>query len=174
MGKRMPVLTAAVLIVAMGVGCSHRKAGDGSAQSSAKVARGAASASTEKGGEHKAMHGGSLNAIVACENGHAEVKVDGDRLQLWFVGGGTDTDKSVRVPDRSIRIQVRTDTRAQTLVLNPKPLELAGETVGDCSCFESTAPWLKSLAAFTAEGQITFKGQKRPLRIEYPKGYDPD
>lgn len=174
MSKWITALTAALLISGMCTGCSHKKVGDDSAQSSTKVANGSTSACSKEQGEHKAVHGGSLNAIVTCENGHAEVKLDGDMLQLWLVGGGPNTDKSVRVPDKSISIQVKTDNSAKTLVLNPKPLELAGEKVGDCSCFEGTAHWLKSLAKFTAEGQIMFRGKKVPLRIEYPKGYDPD
>ncbi|MCE5324665.1 hypothetical protein LLG46_15325 [bacterium] len=124
--------------------------------------------------KHAAAHGGSLNAIVACENGHAEVKLEGDTLQLWFVGGGTDTTKSVRVPDKSITIQVTTADGAKTLVLKPKPLDLAGEKIGDCSYFEGNAPWLGGLKTFSANGQITFRGKKMPLKIEYPNGYDPD
>jgi len=123
---------------------------------------------------HKSAHGGSLNAIVTCENGHAEVKLSGEKLQLWFVGGGHDTGKSVRIPDSSVRLQVKTSDGVKTLVLTPKPLDLAGEKIGDCSHFEGTAPWLKGLAKFTANGQITFRGKKMPLRIDYPRGYDPD
>ena len=167
MSKWIAALTAALLISGMCAGCSHKKVSDGS---SSKATNGPTSACGKEEGKHKAMHGGSLNAIVTCENGHAEVKLDGDKLQLWFVGGGPNTDKSVRVPDRSIYIQID----GKTLVLKPQPLELAGEKVGDCSHFEGTAPWLKGIAEFTAKGRITFKGTKMPLRIEYPKGYDPD
>jgi hypothetical protein len=117
-----------------------------------------------------------LNAIVTCENGHAEVKIDGSTMQLWFVGGGPNTDKSVRVKDKSISVQVVIPGIAgkKTLVLEPKPLELAGEKIGDCSYFEGTAPWLKGIKAFTGTGTLEYTGTKSPLRIEYPKGYDPD
>ncbi len=111
---------------------------------------------------------------MTCENGHAEVKLEGDTLRVWFVAGGSDTDRSVRIPDRSVRLQVQTKGGEKTLVLHPTPLELAGEKVGDCSCFEGAAPWLGGLASFTARGQVTFRGKSAPLRIEYPKGYDPD
>ncbi|MEN6520177.1 MAG: hypothetical protein ABFD46_03370 [Armatimonadota bacterium] len=123
---------------------------------------------------HKSAHGGTLNAIVTCENGHAEVKLSGEKLQLWFVSGGHNTGMSVRIPDSSIRLQVKTNEGMKTLVLSPSPLDLAGEKAGDCSYFEGNAPWLKGLSEFTADGQITFKRKKTPLRIEYPKGYDPD
>ncbi len=161
---RLTAALSAVLLTAMVcAGCSHNKAASGTTPP----------CSPEKG-KHTAVHGGSLNAIVTCENGHAEVKLDGDKLQLWFVGGGPNTDKSVRVPDKSIKIQLKTGGGAKTLVLNPKPLDLAGEKVGDCSYFEGKASWLKNLARFTAAGRITFMGKKMPLRIEYPGGYDPD
>jgi hypothetical protein len=93
---------------------------------------------------------------------------------MWLVGGGSDTDKSVRIPDSSVSLKVKTGDGVKQLVLNPKPLELAGEKPGDCSHFEGQASWLNGLDKFTAEGQITFRGKKAPLRIEYPKGYDPD
>lgn len=174
MSKWIAALTAALFISGICTGCSHKKAGDDSAQSGTTVANGATSACSKEKGEHKAVHGGSLNAIVTCENGHAEVKLDGDKLQLWFVGGGPNTDKSVRVPDKSISVQIKTGNGTKQLVLSPKPLELAGEKVGDCSYFEGSALWLKNLAKFTAEGQITFRDKKMPLKIEYPAGYDPD
>jgi hypothetical protein len=165
MNRWLAALGAVVLVAIIFTGCSRK---------TAPVAMKDGSTASGQKAKHFAAHDGSLNAIVTCENGHAEVKLDGDKLQLWFVGGGVNTDKSVRVPDKSIRIQVTTDSGAKTLVLNPKPLDLAGEKVGDCSYFESTAPWLKGLAKFTADGQVTFSGKKMPLKIEYPKGYDPD
>ena len=35
-----------------------------------------------------------------------EIKIEGEVLRLWFVGGGTQTTKSVRVPDASITLTV--------------------------------------------------------------------
>lgn len=164
MNKWIAALIMVLIITTMCVGCSY--------QTSSNTVKGNVEHKYE--GKHKAVHGGSLNAIVTCENGHAEVKLDGDRLQLWFVGGGSDTGRSVRVPDRSIKLRMKTTNGAKTLILNPKPLDLAGEKIGDCSYFEGAAPWLQGLAQFTGEGQITFKDKKTPLKIEYPKGYDPD
>lgn len=167
MKKAIAVLSSVLLISMICIGCSHNTANTNSADK-------APSTCEEHKGEHKAVHGGSLNAIVTCENGHAEVKLDRDKLQMWFVGGGPNTDKSVRIPDTSVKLRVKTDNVNKTLILKPVPLELAGEKVGDCSCFEGTASWLKGLAKFDADGQITFRGKKMPLKIEYPKGYDPD
>jgi len=130
----------------------------------------------EHDGEHKAAHGGCLNAIGTCENGHAEVKIEGNVLMLWFVGGGSDTDKAVRIPDKEISLSVTLDgeKEAKTLVLKAKPNELAEEKEGDCSHFEGQADWLKDAKKFAATGKVTFKGKKQDLRIEYPAGYDPD
>ena len=161
------------LIAMVSAGCGNKARSGGSA-SSAKATCATPAAAGQQAGKHKAVHGGSLNAIVTCENGHAEVKLEGDTLHVWFVSGGSATDQSVRIPDRSVRLQVQTKGGEKTLVLNPTPLELAGEKIGDCSSFEGAAPWLKGLASFTARGKITFRGQSEPVRIEYPQGYDPD
>jgi hypothetical protein len=68
---------------------------------------------------HKTAHGGCLNVIGTCANGHAEVRVEGDILKLWFVGGENDTDRAVRVPDREVALTVKVegekDARALTL-----------------------------------------------------------
>lgn len=127
-------------------------------------------------GEHKSAHGGVLNAIVTCENGHAEVKVDGDVMRLWFVGGGSDTTRAVRVPESEIQLSVVPATGAEprTLMLRAVPDALAEEKEGDCSHFEGKADWLEGLNAFVATAQVVFKGTRQELRIEYPDGYDPD
>ena len=161
MSRYITAVIAALLVIMMCVGCSNK-----TAKTSSEC--------DKQEGEHKAAHGGSLNAIVTCENGHAEVKLDGNKMQMWFVGGGPNTDKSIRVPDKSISLQIDAKGSKKTLILTPKPLELAGEKVGDCSYFEGNAPWLNGTKEFNASGQITFKGKNMPLKIEYPKGYDPD
>ncbi len=137
---------------------------------------GEAPAHPEEKGEHKAAHGGCLNALGACENGHAEVKLEGGRLKLWFVGGGTDTEKAVRVPDKEIALSVTLAgaPAAKPLLLKAAPNELAEEKEGDCSHFEGAADWLNGAKKFTATGTVTFKGRKQAIRIEYPAGYDPD
>lgn len=137
---------------------------------------GEAPAQPEKKGEHTAAHGGCLNALGACENGHAEVKLEGTTLKLWFVGGGTDTKRAVRVPDKEIALIVTLvgAPKSKPLLLKAAPNELAEEKEGDCSHFEGTADWLSGVTKFTATGTVTFKGRKQQVRIEYPAGYDPD
>ena len=90
---------------------------------------------------HKAYHDGCLNAVVTCENGHAEVKLEGDLIRCWFVNGGNDTGRSVPIGETSISLSVTSDRFNGTrgIVLYAKPLSLAGETMGSCSYFEGQA-----------------------------------
>ena len=130
----------------------------------------------EREGEHKAAHGGCLNALGTCENGHAEVKLENGVLMVWFVGGGADTERAVRVPDLDITLAVTLsgEREARSLTLKAKPNELAEEKPGDCSHFAGQADWIKDAKQFVATGMVTFKGRKQAVRVEYPKGYDPD
>jgi hypothetical protein len=130
----------------------------------------------EGGHGHQAAHGGCLNAVGKCETGHAEIKVEEDVLKLWFVGGGHDTAKAVRVPDKEVVLTVKVagEKEPRTLSLKAAPLALAEEKEGDCSCFEGRADWLKGVKDFEATGAVTFKGRKEDLKIDYPHGYDPD
>jgi len=166
MRARYALIAVISLVLAWCPGCSNKQA---SAPHGPDLAK-----RTAHEHEHKSAHGGVLNAIVTCENGHAEVKLDGAKLRLWFVGGGADTNKSVRVPDKSIKLEVNLNGKTRSLQLAPKPLELAGEKTGDSSHFEGSAEWLKGVRSFEASGTINFKGTPTALRIEYPKGYDPD
>jgi hypothetical protein len=125
---------------------------------------------------HIAVHGGCLNEIGGCENGHAEVKIEGTRLRMWLVGGGNNTTTAMRVPDASIAlaITIGTGQPPRTLVLAAKPLILAEETIGACSYFEANADWLAGVAALKATGSVQFNGKKADLVIEWPHGFDPD
>lgn len=132
-----------------------------------------AAAKTEE--KHEAHHGGCLNAIETCAVGHAEVKVEGDVLKVWFVGGENETDKAVRVSDMQIALAIKPDSGQEvSLTLEAKPNELADEKVGDCSHFEGKAAWLAGVKKFTAGGKVNLKGKERPIKIEFPDGYDPD
>ncbi len=124
---------------------------------------------------HEAHHGGCLNVIESCELGHAEVKVEGDVLRCWLVEGGQDTDKALRSSDSEIELSIALeDGQTRSLTLQAKPIELAGETVGDCSHFEAQADWLASVDHFEATGKVTVKGEMRDMVVHYPDGYDPD
>lgn len=132
-------------------------------------------AEEEKHG-HEAVHGGCLNVVGSCENGHAELKIEGDTLRLWFVAGEKHTDKSVRVPDKEVKLSIALEKGkpSKELVLIAKPIELAEEKVGDCSYFEGKADWLKGVKEFEATGKVTFKGKQQDFKLAYPSGFDPD
>lgn len=124
---------------------------------------------------HKAHHNGVLCVIEQCEVGHIETLLDGDTLEAWFVGGGHNTDRSVRIKAEEIPLMVSVLGQNQkALILKASPLKLAGEKVGDCSHFLAKADWLKGTKRFEAQGKIVFKGILRKLFIKYPEGYDPE
>jgi len=125
--------------------------------------------------KHESHHGGCLNAIETCTVGHAEVKLDGDLMKVWFVGGESQTDKPVRLSDKQIVLSVTpAGGQEKTLTLEPKPNELAEEKIGDCSFFQGKASWLTGVKTFTATGKVNHTGKERTIKIEYPQGYDPD
>jgi hypothetical protein len=132
----------------------------------------------EKGhhqGHHKAHHGGVLNVIGKCETGHIEVRLKGDTLETWLVGGGHDTHRAVPVKARQISLTVAIPGQAErTLVLKADPMKLAGEHLGNCSSFTAKAGWLKDVKQFEARGELIYKGVSHELLIKYPEGYDPE
>ncbi len=142
---------------------------------SAKKKDAAEPAASQPEARHEARHGGCLNAIETCAVGHAEVKLEGDTLKVWFVGGENATDKDIRVSDKQIVLTIKPDGgEEKTLTLDPKPNEKADEKVGDCSRFEGKADWLAGVKKFSATGKVNHTGKERPIKIEYPEGYDPD
>ena len=93
-----------------------------------------------KHGHHKAHHGGVLNVIGKCEIGHIEVRVVEDLIEVWFVGGGGDTDRSVPVQAEAVVLNVKnSEERERTLFLKADPMKLAGEKVGYCSRFSAVS-----------------------------------
>jgi hypothetical protein len=118
---------------------------------------------------HKAAHGGCLSEIESCDLGHVETKLADGTLTLWFVGSGGDTTRAVRVPDIEVRLSLAPDgAAAREIVLEAAPIDLAGETVGHCSCFQASTQWLREIVRFEATGVVAFKGAPRHLTIRYP------
>lgn len=124
-----------------------------------------ASPVTAKG--HEAAHGGVLN-VIGEEVGHVEIRLTDDLVEVWFVGGGNDTDRAVPIKADSITLTIEKE-----LVLNASPLVLAGESDDNCSHFTARAGWLGAMSEFTAHGDVRFKGREFGLLIRYPHGYDP-
>jgi hypothetical protein len=124
---------------------------------------------------HKAPHGGGLNAIEACEIGHAEVMLENGVLKLWLLGGDNETETAAPIKAEEIPLLILAGGEAaRALVLKASPLVLAEETPGNCSHFAAAATWLDGVEEFIAVGAIHFKGAARVLRISYPEPFDPD
>ena len=101
-------------------------------------------ASAGEHGGHKAHHGGVLN-VIGKELGHVEILIQGDTLEVWFVGGGEDTDRSAPIAAAEIPLTVTVPgTKQKKLNLKADPMKLAGERMGHCSHFVAQAEWLKA------------------------------
>ncbi len=121
---------------------------------------------------HEAPHQGVLSEIERCSVGHAEIKIDGNTLQLWLLDGGNATSRSVQSPDESIPLSVTGHDQVRfEMVLIADPMKLAGEKIGHCSRFTGHSDKLKNLTSFQAFGWLRFKGQMRPLRLGFPDGF---
>jgi len=116
---------------------------------------------------HVPAHGGSLN-VIGHEEGHLELRIRDGKVEAWFVGGGNDTHRSVRVKADELRLIVHKE-----LVLKAEPMKLAGESEGDCSHFVAEVDWLRPTDTFSADTKVVFKGKETDVHIVYPKGYDP-
>jgi hypothetical protein len=122
---------------------------------------------------HQAFHDGVLN-VIGKELAHAEVLIVEDTLEVWFVGGGQDTDRSVQIKAAEIPLVVKIPGQGQKkLILKADPMKLAGEKMGYCSHFVARADWLKGVKEFEATSSVVIKGVKEKLIIDYPEGYDP-
>lgn len=127
-------------------------------------------AAEEHHGHHEAHHGGVLN-VIGEEAGHIEIRVEGDTLEAWFVGGGHDTDRSVPIKAEEIPLKVTVPGKGErALVLKASPMKLAGEKVGHCSHFIAKADWLRDVKGFEARGEVVFKGIHQKVVIKYPLG----
>jgi len=126
-----------------------------------------------QGHGHEAPHGGILN-VIGKELAHVEVLIEGDTLEAWFVGGGQDTGRSVRIKAAEIPLKVASPGKGEMkLVLRASPLKLAGEKAGDCSHYVAKAKWLSEVKEFEARGEVIIKGIREKLIIRHPGGYDP-
>jgi len=123
---------------------------------------------------HVPSHGGTFNVVGSCETGHAEAKVEGSTLKVWFTGSCCELKKPVRLKDREIKLSVEIpgETTPRELVLKEKPLTLSGEKEGDSSCFEANAAWLAGVKKFTASTKLKFQGTDIDLKIVWPEGND--
>jgi hypothetical protein len=125
---------------------------------------------------HAPPHGGSFNVVGSCETGHAEAKLDGSTLKVWFTGSCCELKKPVRLPCKEIKLQVELKGVAgqKELILKAKPLALSGEKEGASSFFEGSAPWLSGAKEFVASAKLKFQGSDVDFKIVWPEGNDKD
>jgi hypothetical protein len=121
---------------------------------------------------HTAPHNGVLNEITACGVGHAEALITGDKLEVWFLDGGSETGRSIQIPDESIPLSLIIENRRVEAVLAAEPMLLAGEKKGKCSRFQAVIPGLGAWKTFDGYGWVRFKGSLHPLRLSWPKGFE--
>ncbi len=130
------------------------------------------SAGEIRANSHAAPHQGVLSEIERCSVGHAEIKIDGNTMQLWLLDGGNATTRSVPSADERIPLSIFGPDQVRfEMVLNADPMKLAGEKVGHCSRFTGVSENLQNLPSFHAFGWLRFKGQIRPLRLAFPHGF---
>ncbi len=95
--------------------------------------------------EHEAPHGGML-VELGDEFAHVELVLDGasGRLTAFVLDG--EAERSVRVSQPELAVQVRAAGREVRLVLKAVANPLTGESVGDSSEFAAEEPSLRGLA----------------------------
>jgi hypothetical protein len=112
--------------------------------------------------------------VIGEEAGHIEVRLEGDTLEAWLVGGAHDTNRAVPIEAEEIPLKATVPGKGEmALLLKLAPMKLAGEKVGHCSHFIAKADWLRDVREFEARGEVVFKGIQHELIIKYPEGYDP-
>ncbi len=154
----MRFVLALLVAAALAAGCSSEDTGE----------------ANKHHGEHKAPHGGVLNAIEKCAVGHVEALLEGNKLTLYFVGGHDKTGISLPVKAAKVELSVRlADGSEKSLALQPSPLKLAGEDIGRCSRFEAEADFLEGIKSFHASGKVEVNGVMREITVMYPEGFHP-
>ncbi len=127
----------------------------------------------QHGHHHKAFHDGKLFEIGSCENGHCEIKLNEDGMvELWLVGGGNNTGASIRTSAEEIKFKCKLKNGLKNdefdLILKAAPIELAEESIGDCSHFTGHHEKLAGKnIRFFANGKIYFKGKNIKVEIDY-------
>jgi len=154
----MKKLIAILILTAAAAGCSGGEAPE----------------AHRKAESHKAPHNGVLNAIEKCSVGHVEALLEGNKLTLYFVGGHDKTTTSLPIAAESMELSIELENGSEKiLVLDAKPMKLAGEKIGNCSRFEVADDFLKGITRFDASSEVEINGTLRTITIHYPEGYHP-
>ena len=160
--RRLPYILSMVLILAAAAGCS-------------KAPVGAADSGQPRRHHHHPPHAGTP-VVLGDEAYHVELVLDASagRLQAYILDG--EMENFVRSPAPSIEITATAGGAPHTLVLEPVPNPVTGETVGYTSLFEAQADWLKTVKGFDAVlKSVAIRGTTfSDVRFSFPKGNDTD
>ena len=134
------LLLTLVPLLAIGCGRSHDHAHDKAAKDDAH--------GHSHGHAHTAPHGGKL-VEVGDHQFNVELVLDREtgRLAAYVLDGHA--ENFVRIVQPAIEVRLKEPTRGLLLTAVANPA--TGETVGNTSQFEATAPWLKSAGDVAGE-----------------------
>ena len=125
--------------------------------------------------EHKAPHGGTP-VVLGHEAYHVELVRDAaaGKLTAYVLDG--EMENFVRVKAASFEVVASGGAAKRVLTFRALANSATGETVGDSSCFEAQADWLKTENAFDAT-LTTLEVRGTPftaVAFNFPKGNDKD
>jgi len=91
-------------------------------------------------------------------------------MKVWVLDGHL--ENFIRVKTESFELKATFGDKSETLTFLAMPNSATGETVGDTSCFEAQADWLKATGEFSAEiVSLEIRGSKfEGVKFDYPKG----
>jgi hypothetical protein len=122
---------------------------------------------------HTAPHGGTL-VVLGDEFAHIEFVLDAEEGKLTAYILDAEAENPIRLSQGQIDMDVTSDSfpESHRLLLLPVANELTGETVGDSSQFEASAPYFKGLSQFYGGiAEITVRGQTfATVTFEFPEG----
>ena len=125
--------------------------------------------------EHKAPHGGTA-VVLGNEAYHLELVRDAatGKLTVFVLDG--EMENFIRAKTRSFEIVATVGGAPRPLVLQAVANPATGETVGDSSCFETQADWLKTTPVFDAVlTTLEIRGTTfAAVPFNFPKGNDKD
>ena len=158
--KRILALSLAALVVAFSA-CSKQEP--------------APTAAAPAKHEHKAPHGGTA-VVLGNEAYHVELVRDPatGKLTAYVLDG--EMENFIRVKAASFEVVASGGAEKRVLTFRAVANSATGETVGDTSCFEAQADWLKTEKTFDATlAALEIKGTPfTAVDFNFPKGNDKD
>ncbi len=125
--------------------------------------------------EHHAPHGGTP-VVLGAELYHLELVRDAadGRLRAYVLDG--ELENFIRIAAPAIELTATVDGQPRPLVLAAVANPATGETVGDTSCFEGQADWLRTTPAFDAVlVRLEVRGNTfTTVAFNFPRGNDRD